>query len=315
MVASRFGDADIIVLTVVVAAASSMGYAAGAVLQRRVATVSQDVTADAVVSPKPFTMPLWWLAVGLTCVGTALHVLALRVGPLSLVQPLGALSLVFAVPLGALVARYRPAAREWWGAALTVCALVSLVGLTTPTAPAPALSMAEGFTVLAVVGSALAGLIFAAQRINAPTYRSLLLAAAAGVSFGTGSSLTRVVVTDFSQVGVAVLLSPWTIAVVALAVSGLLLSQAAYRAGLGAQLATLTMVNPVVAALIGVATLDERFAGGLGLRLLPVVAVLGGIGVVLLTTDRRPHAARVRPRVPAARRKPTARETPADSTH
>lgn len=311
-----FGDINIVVLTVAVAAASSMGYAAGALLQRRVATTSQDVTGDTVVSPKPFTIPLWWIAVALTSVGTALHVLALRIGPLSLVQPLGALSLVFAVPLGALVTASRPAAREWWGAGLTVCALVGLVGLTTPTAPAPALTMAEGFAVLAVVGVALAALMWGAQRANAPTLRSLLLAAAAGIAFGTGSSLTRVVVTGFSDADAVVLVMPWAIAVAALAVAGLLLSQAAYRAGLGAQLATLTMVNPVVAALIGVATLDERFASGVALQLLPAVVLLGGIGVVLLAGERHDESDAVRTApVTTTQRQPTSRQTPADTSH
>jgi hypothetical protein len=49
----------------------------------------------------------WWASTGLNVTGSLLHVAALRHGPLSVVQPLGALTLVVAVPLGAAAARRR----------------------------------------------------------------------------------------------------------------------------------------------------------------------------------------------------------------
>ncbi|MET9069364.1 hypothetical protein ABZW82_30305, partial [Streptosporangium sandarakinum] len=54
-----------------------------------------------------------WLLGGLAVgAGTALHVLALRYGPLTLVQPLGAASLLFALPCAAALRRRRPRPRE-----------------------------------------------------------------------------------------------------------------------------------------------------------------------------------------------------------
>jgi hypothetical protein len=81
----------------------------------------------------------------------------------------------------------------------------------------------------------------------------------------------------------------WRLVTVALLVSafamgGLLLSQTAYRGGLGAPLAVVTLANPVAAAAIGLALLGEGFQGGPA-GLVPVLlgAVAAVRGVVLLS--------------------------------
>ena len=58
----------------------------------------------------------WWIAVGLSATAAVLHVLALRYGPLTVVQPLGALTLVLALPLSAAVVGRRVTTTEWRGA-------------------------------------------------------------------------------------------------------------------------------------------------------------------------------------------------------
>jgi drug/metabolite transporter (DMT)-like permease len=59
------------------------------------------------------------------------------------------------------------------------------------------------------------------------------------------------------------------------AVSGFVVAQLAYRDGqLGGPLATITLVEPLVAGILGVTVLGER------LQLSPVLAVLGPAGVV-----------------------------------
>jgi hypothetical protein len=58
-------------------------------------------------------MPRWWLAVLATLAAAGLHVAALGLGPLSLIQPLGVLTLVFALPLGARLAGWVVSRGEW----------------------------------------------------------------------------------------------------------------------------------------------------------------------------------------------------------
>ncbi|MEU6305506.1 hypothetical protein ABZ879_22530, partial [Streptomyces chartreusis] len=112
-------------------------------------------------------------------------------------------------------------------------------------------------------------------------------ATASGFASGVASALTQTVTvaaTDHSApllslqvVGVALL-------VAAFAASGLLLSQTAYRGGLGAPLAVVTLANPLAAAVIGLVLLGERLQGGpTGILLALAGAGLASWGVVLLS--------------------------------
>src|ERR1700691_109225 len=52
--------------------------------------------------------PLWLLAVSLNIVGVVFQIVALRFGPLALVQPIMVCDLIFAMRLGALYASDKP---------------------------------------------------------------------------------------------------------------------------------------------------------------------------------------------------------------
>ena len=98
---------------------------------------------------------------------------------------------------------------------------------------------------------------------------------------------------------------PVLFATAGFAISGLLLSQASYRgAGLAAPLATVTVVNPVVAAAIGLTLFGESFRyGTAGTALALGFGVVAAGGLILLTTERL-SAARHKPvlaRPPGAR--------------
>ena len=69
-----------------------------------------------------------------------------------------------------------------------------------------------------------------------------------------------------------------------LAITGLLLSQSAYQdAEIGAPTAAITLINPVVAAAIGLTLLGERLvAGTMGAVLALGFALIAGWGVIVL---------------------------------
>ncbi|MFD3518964.1 DMT family transporter [Streptomyces sp. NPDC058653] len=267
-------------LSVLLSLVSAVAYAAGAILQERVA-------ADTPARPyAPLHHGVWWAAVALNGVGGVLHVLALAFGPLSLVQPLGALTIVFALPMAAVFVRRRAGAAAWRGALL---ATLGLAGLLALTGSADSHSLGSGermFVAGATVG--LVGLLFLiAQAVNRPALRSVLLAASAGVAFGISSVFTKTVAVDWSD-GTFGGQVPSLLVIAIMAVAGLLLSQASYRgAGLAAPLATVTVVNPVVAAAVGVTLFGEGFRYGLtgGMLALGFGAVTAG-GLVLLTRER-----------------------------
>lgn len=256
---------------------SAAAYAAAAIAQERVAATSDGVTYA------PLRRPGWWGAVVLTGVGAGLHVVALAFGPLSLVQPLGALTLVFALPMAALLVHRPIGAAGWRGAVLATVGLAGLLSLTGTPHP-ETLGGAERPVLAAVVLAAVAALVLAAHRMRRPVLRGVTLASAAGAAFGIASVFTKAAAEDWTDRATGSLL-PTLGAIAALATAGLLLSQAAYRgAGLAAPLATVTVVNPVVAAAVGITVLGEGFRYGVAGGVLAVVAgAVAATGVVMLT--------------------------------
>ncbi|WP_371602069.1 DMT family transporter [Streptomyces sp. NBC_01220] len=267
-------------LSVLLSLVSAVAYAAGAIVQERVATASDGR------SLAPLRNRVWWAAVALNGVGAVLHVVALAYGPLSLVQPLGALTIVFALPMAALFVRRRAGATAWRGALMATVGLAGLLALTGGS-DAQSLGGPEQLMLATVTFGAVAALMLVAKAMRRPVIRSVVLAGAAGVAFGIASVFTKTVAMQWTsgEVGAGL---PTLLVIAALAGSGLLLSQAAYRgAGLTAPLATVTVVNPVVAAAVGITLFGEQFRHGTAGTLLALAcgAVAAG-GLIMLTTER-----------------------------
>ncbi|MER7918855.1 MULTISPECIES: hypothetical protein [unclassified Streptomyces] len=255
---------------------SAVAYALAAVAQERLAARNAGAGLLRLLGTGA-----WWSTVGLNAAAALLHVAALKYGPLTVVQPLGALTLVAAVPLGARAAGRRVRAAEWRGTALTLLGL----GAVLVTASGPAPSRALGLPAAVAVAGTTAALIGA---LSWPGARpGLRHATASGFASGVASALTQTVTvaaTDRSGPVLSTEVIVVAVLVAAFAVGGLLLSQTAYRGGLGAPLAVVTLANPVAAALIGLTLLGQGLTGGAGGVLLALAgAALAARGVVLLT--------------------------------
>ncbi|MEU7445514.1 DMT family transporter [Streptomyces diastaticus] len=274
-------------VAVAVSLVSALAYAAAAVAQERLAArtapgASRDLA-------RLLRAGAWWGAVGLNTAGALLHVVALRFGPLTLVQPLGALTLVAAVPLGARYAGRRVARREWRGALLTLGGLALLMSAASGPAPEDSLTLTEALA----VGATSLLLIGALGRPGrGPGLRH---ATASGLASGIASALTQTVTVALAAPGrpdppllPTVLLA---LLVAAFATAGLLLAQTAYRSGLGAPLAVVTLTNPLAASAVGLTLLGERLHGGAA-GVLPALAgaLVAGRGVVALSRAAGRHA-------------------------
>ncbi|MFF8605772.1 DMT family transporter [Streptomyces sp. NPDC015346] len=302
-------DGDGTVLAVLLSLLSAAGYALAAVAQARLAAAS-DGGRGALRAL--LARGGWWSAVGLNAAGALAHVAALHYGPLTLVQPLGALTLVAALPLGAYRARRRVTRSEWRGALWTLAGLVGLISVTGPAKPGEALDLSEALVVAAAtallivalasgplygsgLGGAGAGRTRAGARGRAPgRARGLGHATASGIASGVASALTQTVTAALARELPVGITRWWQTALLAalvsgFAVGGLLLSQTAYRGGLAAPLAVVNLANPAAAAVIGVALLGETFrAGAWGWLVAAAASLVAARGVVLLTTGPGP---------------------------
>ncbi|MFB4419935.1 DMT family transporter [Streptomyces sp. QL37] len=267
-------------LSVLLSLVSAVAYAAGAIVQERVAAAGDSRPYA------PLRNGTWWVAVALNGVGAVLHVVALAYGPLSLVQPLGALTIVFALPMAAVFVRRRAGRTAWRGALMATVGLAGLLALTG-SAGSHTLAGPEQLMLAAGTSGAVVLLLVLAKGLHQPMLRSVVLAVGAGVAFGMASVFTKTVAVEWTSGSVTSGL-PTLLVIGGLAAAGLLLSQAAYRgAGLTAPLATVTVVNPVVAAAVGITMFGEQFRYGMTGTLLALgCGALAAAGLVLLTTER-----------------------------
>ncbi|MFJ4713702.1 DMT family transporter [Streptomyces sp. NPDC088785] len=276
-------------LSVLLSLVSAVAYAGGAIVQERVAETSPE-TAYA-----PLRRPAWWGAGGLNGLGALLHVVALALGPLSLVQPLGALTIVLALPMAALLVGRRAGATAWRGAIMATAGLAGLLALTGG-ASEQSLGGPERLLVGLITAGGVLVLLTSARAVHRhPVVRSVLLAVAAGGAFGMASVFTKSVAVDWSGEPLAQLTT--LLAIAGLAGTGMLVSQASYRdAGLAVPLATATVVNPVVAAAVGITLFGETFRHGtIGTVLALGCGVVAAGGLILLTTERIGHGQPARP--------------------
>jgi hypothetical protein len=264
---------------------SCVAYTAAAVSQRRLAVrVSEPLTGRRQLGAL-LSHPLWWVSLVFNGGRAGFQVAAVSFAPLTVVQPLGVLVLVFGIPWSARLSHRKVSRAEWRGAAYTMAALGMLLAVTVTGDHGGVLSVQDSLLVGACTVVLLAAFAWVAGRITQAAWRNYLLAAAAGIAFGVSSATVKTAVSAFGDGLLAGLTHPSSLATGVIAVFGLFLAQAAYQGmDLGAPLGITTLANPVTAALVGVAFMGETYAGGwLGAVVALVCAVVAGYGIRLLT--------------------------------
>jgi drug/metabolite transporter (DMT)-like permease len=206
-----------------------------------------------------------WLA-GQLCsaVGFVVHGMALRAGPVVLVQPILSFGLVITLVMGALVDRRHPgrplpSRAQWASAAVVVLGLVLFLRTAHPrhghgTGRADIL-LAGGLAVLLLGLAALAW-----NHSKKHSHRALALGIAAGCGFGMTGVLLKQVVhaapTSWSSI--------WPLLLLLLCgATSIVCAQSAYQAGaLIESLPSLTVLEPVVAVVVASMAYGERLHPG-----------------------------------------------------
>lgn len=273
-------------IVVIALAAGAALLAALAVVLQRVALES--ATAHSSLSPRLMTHALkkrgWLIGFGLLLGGFVLQASALRVGQLSIVQPVLTTELIFLVAI-LVVGFHRTIGGREVGGILAIVA--GLAGFFVSASPAvgkgqPDANAWVAVSAFIVIGAA--GLV-AAGRHGPRWWRAAVLGAAAAVLFSYNAALTKTVTTLLRHGGWAHVFENWE--PYALAITGavgLFLFQSALHAGpVTASRTTAVIINPLVSIVIGVVAFNERFRAGAGFVALDILAVaVLCIGVVVL---------------------------------
>jgi hypothetical protein len=230
---------------------------------------------------------LWLLGIVAEVTAVALHMVAVNLGALSVVQPLLTIGLVVALPMQALVGRPVPK-QALLAAALTVGGL-GLFLVVQPTVesrdPESITVWLPGLVLIAVVACA-ALTVALASRNRA---RSLGLGAAAGSAFALSAALVKTWGEILGGGGLLALASSWELwTALSVGLLGALLSQAAFQSGpLGGPLAAQMVVDPVIGVSLGGIVFGESFATGALAVAQAAGLVVTLAGVWLLATGER----------------------------
>jgi hypothetical protein len=233
---------------------------------------------------------LWLLGIVAEVMAVALHMVAVNLGPLSVVQPLLTVGLVIALPLQAVFGR-PVRGRALLGASLIVTGLAVFL-LVQPTVesrdPQSLMEWLPGLGVVAIV--ALIALSVALARRGRA--RSLGLGAAAGTVFALSAALVKTWGEILAAGGATALATSWELwTALGAGLVGALLSQAAFQSGpLGGPLAAMMVIDPVIGVSLGAAVFGESFATGPLAAVQIVGLALTLAGVWLLATGE-PRAA------------------------
>jgi hypothetical protein len=271
-------------LDAILAAVSAAAlFAVAAALQHRSAgLVTAGGHGQAGFVPGTLRHPLWIAGSLASLAGFGLHALALRDGPLTLVQPLLVTGVIFALPLRQILERRRPRYAELgWAAALALGLAVFIVVSTPAAGASQAADLRPAVICLAVIALSIPGCCVAGRHARG-SLAAAALGTAAGLAFAATAGLLKETVDVVSR-DAGALVTTWPgYALIVVGGIGLVLNQLAYQAGpLRASLPAITTVNPIVSLVIGVAVFDERFRSGapylagevLGLALVAVAAV------------------------------------------
>nr|WP_203614251.1 DMT family transporter [Streptomyces rochei] len=268
------------VLVLAVGAACCLGF--GFVLQQNAA---QRAPLGDFLSPRLLLdlvrVPRWLAGMGLMVAGMALGAVALGGGELTLVEPLLATNLLFALALSRAQTG-RPLGRQGWGGLVLLAGGVTAFIVAGEPRGGSAVSDPVRHWLLIGVMLGLAVLLTACAGRVRLTWGPTLLALAAGLIYGVQDALTRISGRRFSAGGPAELLTGWQpYAVVVLGVTGLILVQSAFEtAPLRRSLPALTAAQPLAGIACGVGFLGDRLRTGpaaLAWEAGGLVAVVAGI--------------------------------------
>ena len=195
-----------------------------------------------------------WFAIGwgVAVVAWVLHVGALALAPLSIVQAVLSGGLVFLAVFAERFFGFHLGRRQWAGV-IVIAAGLAVIGLTSgpddsdPPAYAPAALIAVECGVLVASGAVAA--ISGHRRIS-DAAQGLLLGAAAGALFGVSDIAIKFLVDDIAS-GVLELISPWTAAALIASVGAFYASARGLQLGSGVEVIAITSVAANLVAIVG----------------------------------------------------------------
>ena len=258
----------------------------GAQYQHRGVQKVEQLTAQAGVSGltggqllRLLRRPSWVLGTVMLGLAILCQLAALSFAPLILVQPIGAISLVITTLLNARVSGHKPTRRSITSIALCVGGIFIFVTVAALYATERPISDPQLLTVLWILLGVVVvlGVMWVTLRKR---MRALFYIVAAGIVYGFVATLAKVVINRIANGDFEWLTVLCIVALLAGTAMGAYFVQTAYSSGPpDLVIAGLTVIDPIVAIVIGLAVLDEAsgapFWAYIGFTVAGALAIVG----------------------------------------
>jgi drug/metabolite transporter (DMT)-like permease len=245
--------------------------------------------------------PSWVMGTVMLALAIICQLGALSVAPLILVQPLGAIALVVTTLLNARVSGHKPTRQSLIAIAACIGGILVFVTIAAFFATEHAVTSRELLIILAVLASVIAAFavlwVWLRKRMQALFYIT-----AAGVIYGFVATLAKVVISRIQSGDFEWLTLLCVVALLAAVAMGAYFVQTAYSVGPpDLVIAGLTVIDPLVAVVIGLLVLGE--ASSAPLWALVGFAVAGAVAVwgVIQLTRHHPQVVSASQEIPIPR--------------
>lgn len=214
--------------------------------------------------------PVWLLGLSLIALGAALHLVALALAPITVIQPLGILAVGWSVLIAARLKGKQPERKIWFAVAVSVVGIVGFTILSTKyTTEATDISLATMLWTTAAIW-ALSILLTSFGLFGPRSVRSLCWAWAGAALYGLGSGYMKImaeIITHGAKLTGAEFVTALVGLILAYGVGGWMI-QTAYATGPAeVVVGSMTTVDPLAAVVVGLVVLGE------GALLTPLVAM------------------------------------------
>lgn len=257
-----------------------MLFALGTVLQQRAGASAPSLGAHSGLVLRMARRPVWLAGIAADGLGFVAQAGALAIGRLSVVQPLLAVSVVFALPLGVRLSGQRVHRHEVAAAVLVVLALAGFLALAHPAGGRSGAPL-SAWALVAIIFTAVCVPLALLGHRGPAARRAALLGTAAGLLFALSAALTKAVVHQLGT-GLIHTLGSWELyALVGIGYASMTLNQLALNTGsLAATIASSSASDPIAGVVLGLALFHES----LHLTGLRAVGVLGAFALALVGT-------------------------------
>jgi drug/metabolite transporter (DMT)-like permease len=233
-----------------------------------------------------------WFAIGMLIAAGSwiLHIAALSVAPMSVIQVALAAGVVFVAVMAERLFGFEVGRRQWWGLTLTAAGLV-LLGLTLPATHGAHSSFSQPAMIAFELGLfGVGGLFIMSPRIGGPVqHHGVMLGAASGILFGVSDVAIKALSGEIGAHGIIGLASPWLVVCVAASVVAFYASARGLQDG---EAVPVIAVTGTMANIAGVAGGILVFGDPMATTAIGIVVECVAFGLVIIASAMTPGPVR-----------------------